>query len=411
MNPRYERREGEDAYEYGLRLIETKVEQQPTDLDWEDIVEACGLDCHRDSLRKAAAVTPYSGYAVMQYFKKKYDAEGQKDAPSYSKEIDLKIAQLRKEAKRFYDQRREFNSLVDRIGRSENLEDRLVEAAENLAETVGSVGYAEAPALVGADGTEAVLVLNDWHYGMTTDNIWNRYNTAVCIDRVKRVAEAAAERMRLHRVSKLHVIVLGDMIHGAIHVSARVASEELVCDEIMQVSEILAQTVEYLSQYTEETNVYVTYGNHARTVQNKQDSIHRDNLERFIPWWLTWRLKGVGNVTITEESKNEFLFVEAAGRIICAVHGDLDDLRTSPVIINGVAQKQYGRGVDCVLLGDKHHREKDREQLGISAMVCGALCGTDDYANEKRLYSRPEQVMFIVNKEDGIDAEYHLRCE
>ena len=29
MNPKYERKEGEDLYEYGLRLIEIKMEQKP----------------------------------------------------------------------------------------------------------------------------------------------------------------------------------------------------------------------------------------------------------------------------------------------------------------------------------------------------------------------------------------------
>ena len=58
MNPKYEQKDGEDLYEYGLRLIEIKMEQKPDDLDWEDIVEATQLDCHRDSLRKAASVTP-----------------------------------------------------------------------------------------------------------------------------------------------------------------------------------------------------------------------------------------------------------------------------------------------------------------------------------------------------------------
>lgn len=79
VNPKYERKENEDLYEYGLRLIEIKMEQKPDDLDWEDIVEAAQLDCHRDSLRKAASVTPYSGYAVAQYFKQKYAAEDRPD--------------------------------------------------------------------------------------------------------------------------------------------------------------------------------------------------------------------------------------------------------------------------------------------------------------------------------------------
>ena len=75
VNPRYERREGEESYEYGLRLIETKIEQKPDDLDWEDIIEATGIDCHRDSLRKAASVTPYSGLLSHNISKRCHGAE------------------------------------------------------------------------------------------------------------------------------------------------------------------------------------------------------------------------------------------------------------------------------------------------------------------------------------------------
>ena len=58
MNPKYNQLENEDSYEYGLRLIETKIEQNPPDLEWSDIVDLLGLDIHYDSLRKAANVTP-----------------------------------------------------------------------------------------------------------------------------------------------------------------------------------------------------------------------------------------------------------------------------------------------------------------------------------------------------------------
>ena len=93
------------------------------------------------------------------------------------------------------------------------------------------------------DDNEAVIVFADWHYGMTTDNIWERYNTEVCRRRVEHLVETAIERIKLHRCRKLHILLLGDMAHGAIHTSARVASEELVCDQVMQVSEIIAQAV------------------------------------------------------------------------------------------------------------------------------------------------------------------------
>ena len=101
----------------------------------------------------------------------------------------------------------------------------------------------------------------------------------------------------------------------------------------MQVSEILAQSIERLSLYVEETTVYVTYGNHARTIQNKNDSIHRDNIERIVPWWLSQRLQGYDNISVTEDTGNEFLFVNACGHELCASHGDLDSVKSSPRLL------------------------------------------------------------------------------
>lgn len=406
MNPKYERKEGETDFEYGLRLIEIKVEQKPDDLDWEDIVEAAGLDCHRDSLRKAASVTPYSGYAVAQYFKRKFAGEGKPDQEEYLGELDFKIMQMRKETKRFYDQRREFNKLVDRIGREENLEDRLVDAAVALNEQIPlrmdkGVCYTY-------DDNEAILVFADWHYGMKTDNIWEKYNTEICRNRVERLVAMAIERIRLHKCRRLHILLLGDMAHGAIHTSARVASEELVCDQVMQVSEIIAQAVNALADEVEETVVHATYGNHLRTVQNKNDSIHADNMERLIPWWLEQRLGSRNDVIFPEAEYYEFLYFNVCGYKICATHGDLDNVKSAGRTLNTLFVKKYGSEIDYVILADKHHKE-EFEELGIESMVVRSLCGTDEYANGKRLYSTPGQLMMVFKPGMGADACYQIK--
>jgi len=406
VNPKYERKEGETDFEYGLRLIEIKVEQKPDDLDWEDIVEAAGLDCHRDSLRKAASVTPYSGYAVAQYFKRKFAGEGKPDQEEYLGELDFKIMQMRKETKRFYDQRREFNKLVDRIGREENLEDRLVDAAVALNEQIPlrmdkGVCYTY-------DDNEAILVFADWHYGMKTDNIWEKYNTEICRNRVERLVAMAIERIRLHKCRRLHILLLGDMAHGAIHTSARVASEELVCDQVMQVSEIIAQAVNALADEVEETVVHATYGNHLRTVQNKNDSIHADNMERLIPWWLEQRLGSRNDVIFPEAEYYEFLYFNVCGYKICATHGDLDNVKSAGRTLNTLFVKKYGSEIDYVILADKHHKE-EFEELGIESMVVRSLCGTDEYANGKRLYSTPGQLMMVFKPGMGADACYQIK--
>lgn len=322
--------------------------------------------------------------------------------------IKSATTELQKERQRFYDQRREYNKLVSADGRREYLEERIITAAEELGDTIGLL-YGEKFEIPYNTDNEAILVLCDWHYGLDAKNIWNTYNKDVCKERVSYVVAKTIDKLLTHRCAKLHIVVLGDLIHGAIHTSARVASEELVCDQIMQVSEILAQSINELSKYVDQTQVYVTYGNHARTVQRKEDSIHRDNMERLVPWWLKERLKENENVTINTESENEFLLLNVCGHGVCATHGDIDSVKASTRLLPALFKKQYGCDIECIILADKHHRESF-EELGVDSMICGALCGTDDYANNKRLYSTPSQLLLIVSRECGVEDECRIKC-
>lgn len=333
-------------------------------------------------------------------------------------ELENKKNELRKEQQRFYDQRREYNKLVANDGRKEHLYEMLSKSANNLPETVGLISNHDKPVLLQfLDDCEGVLVLSDWHYGMKTKNVFNEYNTNICKQRVSKVIDDTIARLTLHKCRKLHIVILGDLCHGGIHLSARVASEELVCDQLMQVSEILAQTILELNNYVEETCVYMTYGNHMRTIQNKNDSIHRDNMERIVPWWLEQRIraeeKHLGtnlNITIVPDNDTEFLFVDSCGHEICAAHGDLDSVKSSPRLLSTLFQKKCGKNIEYIILGDKHHRESF-DELCVEAMICGSLCGSDEYANNKRLYSTPSQLLLIVNEKDGVDAEYKIKCD
>lgn len=338
-------------------------------------------------------------------------------------EIESKRVELQKERQRFFDQRRLYNQAVNTSGRVDHLCEALLSAAERLPETIGNVFVdADRPQFplepaVNDDDSEAVLVFSDWHYGLKTSNVFNTFNTEICKKRINTVVESARDRIVRHGCRRLKIIVLGDLIHGGIHVSARVASDELVCDQLMQASEILAQAIIYLSNYVEETEVHITYGNHARAIQNKADNIHRDNFERLIPWWLESRLlaeeRNLGrllNINVVSDAGNEFILCDSCGYTFCAAHGDLDSVKEAPKLLFTLFQRKTGRSVDYILLGDKHHRESYNE-MGINSILCGSLCGTDDYANDKRLYASPSQLLLIVNKKDGVDAEYHIKCE
>ena len=58
--------------------------------------------------------------------------------------------------------------------------------------------------------------------------------------------------------------------------------------------------------------------------------------------------------------------------------------------------------------GDKHHLEAF-EQFGIESSLVGSLCGTDEYANNRRLYSYPSQTLMMFNKDDGKYCQYNIK--
>lgn len=397
--------QNESQLDYHKRLVYGKlVDKTLSDIDYTELAELVyGQPYSSDVARRML----YGSRRTLELM----DAErisGIKDSDVLS-ELDTKMIEMRKQAQKFYDQRRELNKIIDADARHEHLCAALAGSAENLNESVGCLYDRPYYSGVAVSNNEAVLVFSDWHLGLKTENIFNKFDTEICKARVRAVVDKAAERIQLHHCRKMHIVVLGDLYHGAIHNSARVASEELVCDQLMQAAEVLAQSIEYLSQFVEETEVYMTYGNHARTVQNKHDSIHRDNMERIIPWWLGQRLARYDDITIRPDDGNEFLLVTACGHDICSTHGDNDSVKSAPRMLATLLQKKCGRNIEYILLGDKHHRESF-DELGVTAFLCGSLCGTDDYANSKRLYSEPSQLLLIVNPECGVDAEYRIKC-
>lgn len=322
-------------------------------------------------------------------------------------ELEEKRLAFEKEKKKFSDQRREFYKLVTEDARFERMTEKIAEAAKNLKD---EVPLHPAPAYKPVNDDECILVFNDWHYGMVTDNIWNTYNTAICVDRVNYVVTQAIRRLKLHKPGTLHLVLLGDLAHGAIHTSARVASEELVCEQLMHVAEIVAQASATLADYVGTVIIHSTYGNHMRTVQNKRDNIHADNMERLIPWWLEWRLSEYENIVVDNDTEHEFVLFECCGKHVLGTHGDLDSVKRAPRLLGSVFSRKKDIKIDYILLGDKHHLE-EFEELGIESILMRSLCGTDDYANDHRMYSSAGQTMLFFNNSCGRDASYNFKIE
>lgn len=385
--------EMEEEYIYRIGLIKDQVGS------WQDVA-----DLLNDQLGHEYTESKYR--KQFQTFQKMLAANQRTvDTSCFVDDLTEKTAEYEKAAQKYRDQRNAYTAHLRNEARRENILDILRESADKLS----SLRPLEPILKEDVSGDdELVVVLSDWHYGMNTENIWNRYNKEVFLCRVMYLLREINGIIRHVKPAALHVVLLGDMCHGAIHTSARVESDEYASDQLMAVSEYLAEFITDIANKVPCTDVYCTYGNHMRTVQNKKDSVHGDNFEKIIPWWLTARFDGRDDIQVINDPDNyEFITFNACGRRFCATHGDLDSVKGSGKVLNTLFTKKFGSSIDYLILGDKHH-DDSLSDTGIRTIGVGSLCGTDDYGNTSRLYDIPSQTVFHLKPGKGIYATYNI---
>jgi len=394
--------QNETKLQYIKRIVEGKLTDKTIDDDFVELSEILFGDGNRfnsSEVRKRM----YGMKRLIEFIEE--ENIDNLDSDSILTAMDIKKFELEEERRKLFDQRRELKKINTTNARNDYLVEYLIYAAEKLNNEKPLNfdkfynNYSE---------TEAVLVFSDWHYGMVTDNIWNKYNTDICKERVELLVSKVKKYIGVHKPKRLNIILLGDSAHGSIHASCRVESEEDACDQLMQVSEIIAESIAELNKFVEETFIYSTYGNHMRTIQDKKESKHSDNMEKIVPWWIKQRLQEYDNVHIVDADYYEFIKLNVLGYNIVCAHGDLDKIKNFGLTVNTLFNKLYRENIDYTILGDKHHIE-EFEQLDIENILVRSLCGTDSYANNLRLYSKAGQTLIFFTKEEGRLCTYNIK--
>lgn len=403
-----DRRADENEHEFRWRICTAKDEGL-LDANWNEIAQILNSQIYDDESKWLHECVYRKEHRAAKEFYEQVFLRSLSEAPLDNvvlKTIAEEKAELQKLKQQIMDQKRELRKYERAEARAEHLHEIIREAASKMPKMIDMVQFNHAE--VKTDCTEAVLFLTDWHYGMVTENVWNKYDTSVCEERVRQTVAKTIHHIRRHGVDTLHVVILGDMCAGAIHTSARVEAEEVVCEQLMNVSELLAQAIWMLTSAVHKVNVYSTYGNHMRTVQNIKDSIHHDNMERIIPWWLKERLSSRKEVKVIDEGiAEDIVHIPILGHNVIASHGDLDNIKRMGTTMHSVFSKRYGIDVEYVVMGHAHHTES-LDALGVEAVIVPALCGSDGYAHGRRLYSEAGQMLMMFTKEEGLQCTYRI---
>lgn len=315
-------------------------------------------------------------------------------------ELDEKRIAYMKERQKFFDQRSALNKLIRERARQEELNEIMMEAVAR-----GNLPQLEyEPSVAAASDNDLLVSLNDIHYGANVDNHWNKYNSDVCRDMMRRYLDRIIEIGRLHSSENCVVWENGDAISGNIHHSIAVTNKENVIEQIMGVSELIAEFLAELSKHFVTVQFVSVSGNHSRIDPNKDRALASERLDDLVEWYLSARLQNFENVTIggCEKIDHSMYLIDVRGKTYCGVHGDFD---CNPGKVQSL-QTMAQRPVYAVLSGHLHHCKIDDVQ-GVKTIMAGSFLGMDDYCIQKRIVGRAEQMVCVCD-EDGVRCSYNI---
>lgn len=342
--------------------------------------------------------------------RKKYEAfisiwSEVKDEYSRNKALSKRLEEIQDREDKLYktkvktlDQLREKRKLL----RDEARIEALMEFAEYIASMQEPIEFKRYSTVKGG-GKSAILSISDWHIGKVIKNYWNDFDQDIAVKRIELLANKVIDYAKLANVSDLYILNLGDLIEGHIRVTARVNAEFDALEQTMIASELIVKLLQTLHG----SGLKLYYGcvldNHSRLTPNYKDHIEKENFGKLINWHVKSRIRDSGITVLDNLIDDNIGLIEVNGKNIYYVHGHLDN----PSSVIQDLSLSTGIKADYVFMAHYHKRYVDEKYFS-KIFINGSLCGTDEFAKNKRLFSKASQSLMVINGNDEIDISINL---
>ncbi|MCA1021630.1 hypothetical protein [Halobacillus litoralis] len=384
--------EGESLEQYHIRIYSNMDTYEIDKYTAANLVnDAHGTDYDESKWRKDYA----------QYLKwKPYFIKENLDEDRLAKYEEKRLEQ-EKEKYRNADQKREYRKMVRESARFDKLKDDVVSSVEKLGK-VKPLPFHNQNFINPDSSKHGLALFSDWHYGMDVDNTFNKFNQAIFNERVDKLVSKVIDYGQKNDISTLHIGQLGDLISGDIHVSTRVQANEDLIEQIMYVSEVLAEVINKLASVFPLVKYYNVIGNHARAGKKSEVGL-KENFEYLVPWYLESRLKDLDNVEIIVD-KDGYIEAQIFNESLVFVHGNFDQADKAVTKL-----PQLLGYVPTRIIGGHVHHNYMKEHGVTTTHVNGSLIGLDDFATQGRYGGVPSQKFMVFDKTDGLECEYIIK--
>lgn len=394
MNMDVKRKDDESELEFKIRICSNKA---ILSLTWNQVAEILNEETGQN----------FGESAYRKWFQNfaeglEYANESNLGESELIEEIEEKTKEFEIAKQQFQDQRREYRAYLRYEGRIDHLMKTMLDSIKDEMNEKKPLEWVKP--IVNLDSKGALtLLLSDLHKGMVTDNHWNRYNNDIFYVRLNQVTQEVLEYKKLTNVKEIHVFEMGDVISGSIHRLTKLAETEDAVTSTQKVAEALSELLSVLANEFEEVHYYNVKGNHDRVSARKEEEVRTESFHNFIIWYMEARLVEHKNIVFHKnEVDSEIIVAEILGKNYFAVHGHLDGLGKVVQDLTMMVQKFP----TAIFMGHQH-RNYENEIHSVDLIMNGAFGGTDDYAKDKRLTSKPHQKLLWLT-EDGRKATFYI---
>ena len=313
------------------------------------------------------------------------------------KEIEERQTELKKEKYKFFDARNEYNALLRKRAREEEINKIIIDSVHAINKEDFELKYEKE-----INKNETMIIpLNDLHCGYKIDSIFGKYDEIVLKQRLEKYLSEIEKIQKQHHCEKAIVMGGGDLISGNIHAEIKRNNNLNIIEQIITVSEYITNFLVKLSSLFEKVSFLSVSGNHSR-IEKYKDSIKEERLDDIVEWYLKARLSNF-NIQF-----DDYINADATIKIFnvynksyILVHGEFDNNDNGLIL-----QKFANKPITAIFSGHYHHNEIVTKNE-IKFIMSGSFIGTDNFTIQKRIFSRPEQLITIVNK-DGIYCYYDI---
>lgn len=347
-------------------------------------------------LSAAAYRKPY------QYTKRFYEADALKETThdAYIEELRVAKHEVRKEKQKLFDERTALNKILREQSRMESMYDIVKRAIDEHVSAKFEYEYHP----VADSDNDLIIHLTDLHCGVNIVSEFNVFNDEVLKQRLYRYLDEIHDIRDTYKSQNAYVIIGGDLIHGLIHLNARIESKENVVQQIMQVTDLISDFIYELSKLFARVEVHTTAGNHSRVTANKEETTRGENFDLLVPFACKKELKHIANVQFMDNILEcDIATFTVRGHTVYATHGDKDTAQNVVYHMTQFARKAKLPLPDICYLGHRHNNGLTTVD-DVKVIESGCIDGMDSFAIEKRLVGSPEQTVTVISKNKRIKA-------